>query len=1738
MRGSLQYNVDLFSTETIERLVDHFEAVLRAVAESTEQRIGEIPLLNDDERRQVLEGWNWTERKYDRTRTVVELFEEQVELHPDALAVSCEGEEITYRELNQRANQLAHYLQQQGIGPEALVGVCLERSVEMVVGVLGTLKAGGAYLPLDPAYPRERLEFMLEDAGIRVLLTSERLSSTLPATEALVVPLDSASQLASFPDHNPVHDVDASNLAYVIYTSGSTGKPKAVLVQHESLLNLVLWHHDRYNVTAADRATQLASLAFDAAVWELWSYLTSGGCVCLLRDAATLTPEELRDWLIDQHVTMSFLPTALAERVLSLDWPEQTELRALLTGGDRLRTHKDARLPFALINHYGPTECTVVATSGEVQSDDSSEPSIGRPIDNTNVYVVNEWLEPAPVGTTGELLIGGAGVARGYHHQPHMTAENFTPDPFTDHEGSRLYRTGDVVRWRRNGELEFICRKDGQVKVRGYRIELGEVEAVLEQHDSIRQSVVAVRAGERGEGRLVGYVVPVPGQTPALNELREHLAAKLPHFMVPTAFVMLDELPLTANGKIDHRALPAPDLSQLASGREYVEPGNPTEQIIANIWAEVLGLDRVGANDNFFELGGHSLLATQVISRVRESFKIELPLRSLFESPEVRALAEKIAATRPGADLEGPRRVERRAEGMPLSFAQQRLWFMQQWELESATYNIPTAVRLTGELAVPALEESLQDIVRRHESLRTRFIVDGGEVRQQIVDEWPVTLTVEECENDLDQLLEDEVRKPFDLNQVPLLRVRLLRVSGNEHVLLLVVHHIIADGWSMGVLLRELVSLYESRSRREQTELAELHVQYVDYAEWQRERLSGDALAEQERYWKEQLADAPPILELPADRVRPTIQTFSGGRETAKLSTALSERLKAVSRQADVTPFMVLLAAFQILLSRQTGQDDIVVGTPTAGRNHRSIESLIGIFLNTLVLRTGLSGNPTFRELLARVREVCLGAYAHQEMPFEKLLEILQPVRALSHTPLVQVYFNMLNLPGSRIELQDLVVENMALPEGGSKFDLTLYLKEQTDGIQLTLVYNKDLFDAQRMSIFLAQYEYVLNQALENIDEHIEQFSLVAPATLEALPDPAESIPSHWSGAIHEMFAEQASRNPESVAVLDGVDVWTYRALNERSNQLAHYLIASGIPRNSVIAVLGHRSAALIWSLVGILKAGAAFTILDPSYPDARLLEYLSAVEPTGFLQLEAAGRLSPAVQEYIDSLPLRCRLLVGRSDEILRDYPVTNPSVAIDADSLAYIAFTSGSTGKPKGILGRHQSLSLFGRWAGEVFGIGESDRFSMLSGLAHDPLHRDVLTPLQLGATICVPDPEGIGRPGWLAQWFNRERISVANLTPAMGQLLSETAEQLTSLRHVFFIGDVLSRQAVSTLRRIAPDANCVNLYGATETQRAVSYFIVPRNDGEASQAEKEILPVGRGIKEVQLLVMNNAGRLAGIGEVGEVCFRSPHISGGYLGDEALTREKFVINEATNDRLYKTGDLGRYLPDGNVTLIGRRDSQVKIRGYRVELSEIEGVLGAHAEVKDCAVLANEYAPGDKRLVAYVVLHDDRSATSSELRQFVGGRLPQYMIPSQYVFLSALPLTPNGKLNRKALLALDNRSTENDEGYVSPRTPIEEKLAAIWENLLGVERVGIHDNFFELGGHSLLATRMISHVREVTNVELSLRFLFASPTIAEIALYVVQHQAAQTEEEELERLLAGLEQLSEDDIESVLCHG
>ena len=1067
-------------------------------------------------------------------------------------------------------------------------------------------------------------------------------------------------------------------------------------------------------------------------------------------------------------------------------------------------------------------------------------------------------------------------------------------------------------------------------------------------------------------------------------------------------------------------------------------------------------------------------------------------------------------------------RLQRRdSNSFPLSFAQERLWFLDQLEPGNPAYSISAAYRVTGRLNVTALEQSLDEIVRRHEILRTTFPVVNGQPVQVISPDIDLTLPIvdlrelpeTEREAEAQRRATEEAQQPFDLARGPLLRVKLLRLSEDEHVFLLTMHHIVSDDWSLGVFMRELTALYEAFSTGKLSPLPELPIQYADFAFWQRRWLQGEMLESQLNYWKQQLGDSLSVLQLPTDRPRPPVQTYRGARQSLELPKNLSDALEALSQREGITLFVTLLAAFKTLLYRYTCQEDIIVGSPIANRNRSEIEGLIGFFANALAMRTNLSGNPSFRELLGRVREVTLGAYAHQDLPFEKLVEELQPERDLSRTPLFQVYFNMVNLD-NRLEMSGLTVEPFSILEILSMFDLTLYVREQNKGTQLELVYNADLFEPDRMVEMLEQFKHLLVQIVEKPEERIACFSLVTPTAKAILPYPTEVLDATWEGAIHTLFSQQACWGPRRLAIVDPYEVWNYGELDARSNQLANYLIASGIQPQDIVAIYGHRSAALVWALLGVLKAGAAFLILDPAYPASRLIDYLRMAKPRGWIQIEAAGVLPDALEKFVATLSCCCRLhLPHRSTAaargLLMGYSTDNSGVAVGPDDLAYLSFTSGSTGRPKGILGRHGSLSHFLPWMRQTFGFSGTDRFSMLSGLSHDPLHRDIFTPLPLGATICVPDPEDVA-PGRLAEWMKQEEISIAHLTPAMGQILTEINQGITlpSLRYTFFVGDKLTKRDVCRLRKLAPHLTVVNFYGATETQRAVSYFIVPNEgdtvhgDGQAKELLKEIIPLGRGMKDVQLLVLNTSQQLAGVGEVGEIYVRSPHVAKGYMGDEALTRERFIINPFTKtpgDWLYKTGDLGRYLTDGDVEFFGRVDHQIKIRGFRIEPGEIEVVLGQHPAVREAVALAREDEPGEKRLVAYVVPNQERVPTTSELCSFLKAKLPEYMVPSAFVMLEALPLTPNGKVDRRALPMPDQARPE-DSTFVAPRTPVEEVLAGIWSQVLGLERISVYDNFFELGGHSLLATQVISRLCNAFQLELPLRHIFEAPTVAELS--------------------------------------
>jgi len=1090
----------------------------------------------------------------------------------------------------------------------------------------------------------------------------------------------------------------------------------------------------------------------------------------------------------------------------------------------------------------------------------------------------------------------------------------------------------------------------------------------------------------------------------------------------------------------------------------------------------------------------------------------------------------------------------------PASFAQQRLWFLSQLEPDSTAYNMPIALRVRGALDVAALEQGLAEIVRRHAALRTTFEVREGQPMQFVAPRLSVTLPVvdlrelpeAERQATAQRLIVQEARRPFDLASGPLFRGSLLRLGQEEYILLLTMHHIISDGWSRSILFRELAIHYEAFSAGKPCRLPELPIQYTDFAVWQRQRLQGEVLAAVLAYWKEQLRGAHSALELPGDRPRPAVQTYRGARQRIVLPQRLSQSLKALGLEQGATLFMKLLAALKVLLFRYTGQEDIVVGCPIAGRTRKETEELIGFFVNTLVLRTDLSGDPTFRELLRRVREVTLGAYTHQDLPFEKLVEELRPNRDLSRTPFFQVFLNMLNQPDADVQLSGLTVESLWPLQEEAKFDLTLYAQEREHQIHLDLVYNSDLFDPERMMEMLEQFRHLLSQIVENPDEGIGRFSLVTLRAKTRLPDPTLGLESNWEGAVHTRFSQQAHRFPERLAIIDTAEAWTYNELDCRSNQLAHYLRANGIQSQDVVAIFGHRSAPLVWAMLGVLKAGAAFTILDPSYPASRLIDYLCTAKPRGWLQLEAAGVLPNELEEFLLKLPCDCRMQLSQrfsagTRGLLSEYSTAARDAAVAPDDLAYVAFTSGSTGRPKGILGEHKSLSHFLAWHSQTFGLSDSDRFSMLSGLSYDPLLRDIFTPLWLGASLHIPDEADITAPGYLADWMKQTKITVVHLTPAMGQLLTETVPTTVDvsgenaafpcLRYAFFGGDVLTTLDVAKLRKLAPAVRCINFYGTTETPQAMAYFIVPSQGDPVQEhrrpATKVTVCLGRGIQGAQLLVLNAAGQLAGVGELAEICVRSPYLARGYIGDAELTQQRFIMSPFTTtagDRFYKTGDLGRYSPDGDVEFVGRADDQVKIRGYRVEPREVEATLGQNPAVRDCAVIAREDVPGEKRLVAYVVPNGEPAPATSELRAFLKQRLPEYMLPSAFVLLDDLPLSPNGKVDRRALPQPDPMRPKLENRFVAPRTPIEESLVGIWSEVLGLERVGIHDNFFELGGHSLLATRVVARVRSVFQAELPLRSLFESPTVAGLALALAKICAEKMSTEELAHVWEELE--------------
>ncbi|CAJ9681808.1 amino acid adenylation domain-containing protein [Burkholderia pseudomallei] len=1724
------------------------EQLTRALSANPGGELAELDVLPAAERTQVLHGWNETGRAYARDACLHQLFEAQVSRTREAAAVICGDETLSYTDLDARANRLAHYLRGQGVGPDTRVGLALGRGVEMMTGLLAILKAGGAYVPLDPGYASERLRAILDDSRPAIVLADAAGRTALDALAGAPPIADlhaDASRWSALPSTPPrVEGLTPRHLAYVIYTSGSTGQPKGVMVEHASVVNLWRALDEAIYRThpSARRVSLNASIAFDSLVKQ-WVQLLSGRTLVVVPEPVRFDGRRLLDAIgRDRIDVFDCTPSQLA-LIEGARGPEDEAFpQVTLVGGEAIGEGMWSELASAssrtYYNVYGPTECTVDATLARITAEHA--PHIGGPLANVRAYVLNERLSPAPVGVRGELYIGGAGVARGYLNRPELTRERFIDDPFV--AGGRLYRTGDLARWRTDGRLEYLGRNDFQVKIRGFRIELGEIEAQLAKVAGVREVVVLARdsaaavrdnATEHAapdapspetatatEKRLVAYY---KGDAD-VAALRAQAAQHLPSYMVPSAYVRPDAWPLTPNGKLDRRALPAPADDAYARA-EYEAPQGAREEALAAIWRDLLHVERVSRHDNFFELGGHSLLAVQLVSRLRQALSVEVALSTVFDAPVLSALAERLEAE--NTEVLPPIPLAPRDGRIALSLAQQRLWFLTQLEGVSEAYHMSGAVRLDGPLNREVLQRALNRIVMRHEALRTCFVREEGEPIQVIQPHADLTVSYHDLreaesirheagnrEQRAKDLSQAHASAPFDLSRDLPVRVLLLQLADEAHVVQVVMHHIASDGWSVGVFLQELSALYGSFIAEQGDPLAPLPLQYADYAAWQRRWLASGQLEKQGAFWQTNLSGAPTLLELPTDRPRPPKQSHAGASVEVKLGAALSERVKRLSQRHGVTPYMTLLSSWAAALSRLSGQEEVVIGSPVAGRNRTEVEPLIGFFVNTLALRLDLSSEPTVGELLKRTKAQVLSAQAHQDLPFDQVVERVKPPRSTAHPPLFQVMFVWQNMPAGELTIPGLTIRAVETPLQTAQFELTLSLREAGDDIVGHLNYASALFDESTVRRYVTYWRRLLEGMTAGPAN-------VSVARLPLL-DEAErkQVVYAWNATerdypieqcIHQLFEAQVDRKPEAIALTFDGRRLSYAELNARANRLAHYLQGRGVGPDRLVALCAERGIEMVVGLLAILKAGGAYVPLDPSHPPERLRRMLDDTNPVAVLVDDIGADALASFGSHVAARSPRVHL--SRDIAQWRACSPANPPTPREraARRLAYVIYTSGSSGEPKGVMNEHRGVVNRLWWMQQTYALDERDAVLQKTPFSFDVSVWEFFWPLMSGARLVIAKPEGHKDPAYLSELIDRERVTTLHFVPSMLQAFLEdegAARGCGSVKRVMCSGEALPPSLVKRFYRCLPDARLHNLYGPTEAAVDVTAWACDAEEGGAS------VPIGRPIANTRIYVLDEYGQPVPRGVAGELYIGGVQVARGYLNRPELTRERFVDDPfVAGGRLYKTGDLARWRTDGSLEYLGRNDFQVKIRGFRIELGEIEAQLAKVAGVREAVVLAREAAPdtkrhaasnensasnsGEKRLVAYYT--GDAGATA--LRAQAAQHLPSYMVPSAYVRLDAWPLTPNGKLNRRALPAPADDAYARAE-YEAPQGAKEEALAAIWRELLHVERISRHDNFFELGGHSLLAITLIEHMRRA-NLHADVTTLFTAPTLADLAVRV-----------------------------------
>ncbi len=1670
-----------------------------------------ITMMTTTERRQGLAEWNRTQRDYPRDKCVHQLFEEQVERTPDAVAVVFEERSLTYRELNDRANQLGHHLRSLGVGPEVLVGLCVERSLDMVVALLGILKAGGAYVPLDPHLPEERLRFILGDTGLRVLLTCRTCGWKPPIGRLELVHVEDFVHRDHLGD--AVCLTRPENLAYIIYTSGSTGTPKGVAIEHHCTVSFLHWVREIFTDEELSGVLFATSICFDLSVFEVFGPLCWGGRIILVESALDVGSCRHRR----EVKLMNTVPSVMRMLLGSHAMPASV-VTVNLAGEPLQPSLVDALYTFPHIKRvndlYGPTETTTYSTWAPRVSHGPA--TIGRPIANTKVYILDALLQPVPLGKTGELWIGGEGVARGYLNRPELTAERFIADPFCSEPGARIYKTGDLARHLPDGDIEYLGRIDCQVKIRGFRIELGEIEAVLGGHPGLAACAVVPRNDAGGDSSLTAFLVARGSAAPSVASLREWIAEKLPDYMVPSRFLVLPALPLTPNGKVDRKALGRFDGAELAAGTDHVPPRTELESKLVGIWQTVLRRERIGIRDNFFDLGGHSLQAVAMCSQITQQLHVEAPLRWLFEHPTIERLTTPVDLAVKRSALARPIEKADRQQPLPMSFAQQRMWLLQQTLPDPATYNQPVALRISGRVDRGRGRRALQAMMERHEVLRTALVREGNSLLEKIAGARALPLPWQEsdlsaCPSDqqeaaLAERLVEEARRPFDLARAPLWRALWITLGDKEHVLECTFHHSIVDEWSLRLFFQEWARLYETNGRPELAGLPELPVQYADYAVWQRGRLTGDLLAQQRSYWQMQLEDLPPPLDLPTDFPRPVRSGGRGAVHPFEVTGPVVARLREMAREEGTTLFTVLLAAYQVWLHRCTGQPDLVVGTPVADRNRPEIQSLLGFFLNTLPIRVRLEGVTSFRDVVRQVREALLGAFSHADLPFEQMVEMAVKDRTPGHQPLHQLMFVLLEegLPALRLDHAE--ARSLPATTRTSKNDLTLSIEAAAAAMTCRFEYATDLFTAETAARMSRHLTELLRSITADPEKSIGQLDLMPAEERQQALAGWNRTPRDYprDKCVHQLFEEQVERTPDAVAVVFEERSLTYRELNDRANQLGHHLRSLGIGPDVLVGLCVERSLEMVVSLLGILKAGGAYVPLDPHLPRERL----------AFLMQDVDAPLVLLQQRWRDLLPVasagtRTRFLVLEElPALLAAAPRSNPSRLPSPDHLAYVLYTSGSTGTPKGVEIPHLGIvRLVIR--PDYVALTSLDVLLQFAPLAFDASTFEIWGSLLNGATLVVCPARQLDYAE-LGRLITGHGVTTLWLTAALfHEMLEHSPAALAGVRQLLAGGDVLSPSKVRAYLELPGHGRLINGYGPTEN----TTFSCCCGLDRAEQVGASV-PIGRAIAGTRVHLLDTQGSAVPSGVVGELCVGGDGLARGYHNRPELTAERFIADPFSSEpggRLYKTGDLARRLPDGDIEFLGRIDCQVKIRGYRIELGEIEAVLGGHPGLAACSVVPKDGGGGDKTLTAFLVTRDKASLSVASLRAWLAEKLPDYMVPSRFLVLPALPLTPNGKVDRKALERFDGAELAAGSDHVPPRTELESELAGIWKTVLRRERVGIRDNFFDLGGHSLQAVELTAEIETLLGHKLPISMLFQSPTVESLALRITEDDEAPT---------------------------